>query len=331
MEDFTRAQQLLDEQLQVHWPGVLNGLLKEVHPAHPELLGRMPMDYYWTVYQSEWASDVIFRSAADLQRLYPQWLRHAVTHYASTDVYRFLGRKLTPDGKIWTRFEGEIKSSLTRRAEGVRVKHWVDHNSIKMYDCDRVRRIDTTIQDPSDFQVYRPKQGGPDDEKDWRPMRKGIADLHRRAQVSQAANDRYATATAAVQDTTPVRDLAEPLCRRAPAPGKNPQRKVRALNPLAAEDAALLAAVLDPKFTVNGLRNRDLVAMLYRTPPATDQERRQRSSRVTRLIRLLRGHGVLHKVPTTHRYVVSEQGRRAATALLAAANANADFLTTNAA
>jgi hypothetical protein len=331
VEDFAQAQQLLDQQLQVHWPEVLNGLLKEVHPAHPELLGRMPMDYYWTVYQSEWASDVLFRSAADLQRLYPQWLRHAVTSYTSTDVYRFLGRKLTPDGKIWSRFEGEIKSSLARRAEGVRVKHWVDHNSIKMYDCDRVLRIETTIQDPRDFRVYRPKQGGPEDDKDWRPMRKGIADLHRRAQVSQAANDRYATATAAVQDTTPVRDLAEPLCRRAPAPGPNPQRKVRALNPLAAEDAALLAAVLDPKFTVNGLRNRDLVAMLYAAPPASDQQRRQRSGRVTRLIRILRGHGVLHKVPTTHRYVVSEKGRRAATALLAARNANADFLTTNAA
>jgi hypothetical protein len=162
-------------------------------------------------------------------------------------------------------------------------------------------------------------------------MRKGIAGLHRRAQVSQAANERYAQATAAVKDTTPVRDLAEPLCQRAPAPGKNPQRKVRALNPLAATDAALLTTVLDPKFTVNGLRNRDLVAMLYPTPPASDQERRQRSSRVTRLIRILRGHGVLHKVPPTHRYVVSEHGRRAATALLAARNTDPDFFTTNAA
>jgi hypothetical protein len=331
VEDFARAQQLLDQQLQVHWPEVLNGLLKEVHPAHPDLLGRMPMDYYWTVYQSEWASDIIFRSVADLQRFYPQWLRHAMTHYASTDVYRFLGRKLTPDGKIWTRFEGEIKSSMTHRLEGVRVKHWVDLNSIKAYDCDGLLRLETTINDPSDFQVDRPKQGGPAEDKDWRPMRKGIADLHRRAQVSQAANDRYAAALAAVPDTTSVRDLAEPLCRRVPAPGKNPQRKVRALNPLAADDAALLTAVLDPKFTVNGLRNRDLVALLYRTPPANDQERRQRSSRVTRLIRLLRGHGVLHKVPTTHRYVVSESGRRAGTALLAARQANADFLTTNAA
>jgi hypothetical protein len=331
VEDFAAAQQLLDKQLQVHWPEVLNGILKDVHPSHPELLGRMPMDYYWSVYQSEWASDIVFRSSADLARLYPQWLRHAVTSYSSTDVFRFLGRKLTPDGKIWTRFEGEIKSSMTSRAEGVRLKHWVDHNSIKMYDCDRVLRIETTLNDPGDFRVYRPKQGGPEEDKDWRPLRKGVADLYRRAEVSQAANERYAAATAAVKDTTPLSTWAEPLCRRAPAPGKNAQRKVRAINPLAAEDAALLTAVLDPKFTVNGLRNRDLVAALHDKPATTDKERRRRSGRITRQIRMLRGHGILHKVPKTHRYVVSETGRKAVTALLAARNANADFLTTNAA
>jgi len=331
VEDFAVAQQLLDQQLHAQWSEILGGILKDVHPSHPELLGRMPMDYYWSVYQSEWASDIVFRSAADHGRLYPQWLRHAMASYSSTDVFRFLGRKLTPDGKIWTRFQGEIKSSMTRRTEGVRIKHWVGHNSIKMYDCDRVLRIETTINDPKDFQVYRSKQGGPKEDKDWRPLRKGVADLYRRAEVSQAANERYATATAAVQDKTPVSVLAEPLCRRAPAPGKHALRKVRALNPLAAEDAALLTAVLDPAFTINGLRNRDLVAALYDKPAITDQERRRRSARMTRQIRILRGHGVLHKVPNTHRYVVSENGRKAITALLAARSANADFLITNAA
>jgi hypothetical protein len=331
VEDFATAQRFLDQQLQVNWPEVLNGILKDVHPSHPELLGCMPMDYYWSVYQSEWASDIAFRTTADLGRLYPQWLRHAVTSYASTDVYRFLGRKLTPDGKIWTRFEGEVKSGMTRRVEGVRLKHWVDHNSIKMYDCDRVLRLETTLNDPGDFRVYRPKQGGPEEDKQWRPLRKGVADLYRRAEVSQAANERYATAMAAVKDQTPLSALAEPLCQRAPAPGKHPSRKVRALNPLAKEDAALLTAVLDPKFTVNGLRNRDLVAALYDKPATTDEERRRRSGRLTRQIRMLRGHGVLHKVPKTHRYMVSPTGRKAITALLAARSANADFLITNAA
>jgi hypothetical protein len=331
VEDFARAQQLLDQQLQVHWPELLGGILKELHPSHLQLLGRVPMDYYWSVYQSEWASDIVFRSADNLRRLYPQWLRQAITSHSSTDVFRFLGRKLTPDGKIWTRFQGEITSALTRRTEGVRIKHWVDGNSIKMYDCDRVLRIETTINEPDDFRVFRPKQGGPEGDKAWRPLRKGVADLYRRAEVSQAANERYAAAAAALQEITPLSVWAEPLCRRAPAPGKNRQRKVRALNPLASEDAALLTAALDPKFTINGLRNRDLVAMLWTKPAGTAEESRRRSARVTRQIRMLRGHGVLHKVPKTHRYVVSETGRKSVTALLAARNANTEFLITNAA
>jgi hypothetical protein len=331
VEDFASAQQLLEAQLQVHWPEALDGLRKEVHPAHDDLMGCMPMDYYWTVYQSEWASDTVFPSEADLERLYSQWLRHAMINYHSTDVFRFLGRKLTPDGKIWTRFQGEVTSRMTRRAEGVRLKHWINNNSIKMYDCGPVLRVETTINDPGDFRVYRPKQGGLEDEKTWQPMRKGIADLYRRAEVSQASNERYAAALAAVKDQTPLSTLAEPLCQRAPAPGKNASHKVRALNPLAKEDAALLTAVLDPKFTVNGLRNRDLVAAFYPTAATTDDERRRRSARITRCLRLLRGHGILHKVPKTHRYVVSSTGRQAATALLAARNANADFLTANAA
>lgn len=336
VEDFVRAQQLLDQQLETNWAEVLGGILKEVHPSHPEILGCMPMDYYWSVFQSEWASDIVFQSAADVERLFPQWLRQAITSYTSSDVFRFLGRKLAPDGKVWPRFQGEVMSSLARRVEGVRIKHWLGHNSIKMYDCDRVLRIETTINDPTDFRVFRPKQDGPEENKEWRPLRKGVADLYRRAQVSQAANDRYAAATAAIKDTTPLSAWAELLCRRAPAPGKrsagqDSKRKVRALNPLASEDAALLTAVLDPKFTVNGLRNHDLVALLWAKPTADNKERRRRSARVTRLIRMLRGHGVLNKVPKTHRYVVSEIGRKAVTAFLAARNANAEFLTINAA
>jgi hypothetical protein len=230
--------------------------------------------------------------------------------------------------------------------------------------------------------VYRAAEGDPEGPKDWRPMRKGIADLHRRAEVSQAANARYLGALTAVHDTTPLRQLAEPVCRPAPVPTRhrgNPPvpaaanpvagaapaevpatpavpnvtpdaapaemaapnavpgaaaaartarpRRVRALNPFAAADAALLEAVSRHEFLLNGWRNRDLRPLLYPGKAAPTAEARRRSAAVTRQLRLLRAHGLLHKVPKTHRYVVSESGRRAITALLAARQASADELT----
>ena len=39
--------------------------------------------------------------------------------------------------------------------------------------------------------MYRKAEGNPNSEKRWRPLRKGVADLYRRAKLSQAANDRY--------------------------------------------------------------------------------------------------------------------------------------------
>ena len=82
---------------------------------------------------------------------------------------------------------------------------------------------------------------------------------------------------------------------------------------------------------VNGLRNRDLVAILYPTASDDPTEQRRRSARVTRLLRLLRGHSLLQKVPHTHRYQVAVQARTTILALLAAADANPDKLMSDAA
>jgi hypothetical protein len=331
VEDFAKAQTLLDQQVRTPWSKCLDNIARTGHPAHPQLLGRLPVAYYWSVYQSEWASDVLFRRRSDVERLFPQWVRHAITTYQSTDVMRFLGRAVPLSGQVRKGFDGEVSSDVCRREEGVRIKHWVNGNSIKMYDCDRVIRIETTVNHAHEFKAYRASETDPKGDKQWRIMRRGVADLHRRAEVSQAANERYATATAAIRETTPLKDVAEPLCRRVPAAGKTRARKERALNPFSAEDAALLEAVSDPKHMVSGLRNRDLAAMLYARPARAKHEQRRRSARVTRLIRLLRAHGILQKIPKSHRYQMNVEARDTITALLAARNANAEFLTSNAA
>jgi hypothetical protein len=378
--DLAQAQALFDQQLQAHWPSLLAGLAQALNPIHEDIFARYPTQYYWSVAQSEWASDVLFRNRADLETYYPRWVRHAITTYGAVDILRFLGRKLTAAGQLPARFAGDVQSNLHERQEGVRVKHWLNHNSLKLYDKGSVLRAECTINNPEDFRVYRGTEGAPDSAQAWRPMRYGIADCHRRAEVSQAANDRYLEALAAVEDTTPLRQLVEPLCHavreprpaaRPPAPttsaasaepavasllpvstsasagpvpparpadgaqepasSPRPRRRLRALNVFAVDDGALLEAVSRPEFLINGLRNRDLRALLYSCAPTDKIESRRRSAAIGRKLRLLRGHGLLHKVPKTHRYQVSEHGRQVITALLAARNANAAFLASNAA
>jgi hypothetical protein len=329
--DWKRAQHLLDQQVHMNWLPVLEAMLAQIHPLHPEHLGSWPLAYNWTVFQSEWATDVAFQSTKALKPWYERWIRHAVTHFDSTEVLRFLGFSGRLNAGCLGAVLKEVKTNLRHRPEGVRLKHWVDKNSLKMYDHHSVLRVETTLNEPRAFRVYRSHENEPEGEKAWRVLRRSIADIYRRTQVGQAANERYLGALAAVAETRPLKELAEPLCRRAPAPGKKPGRKVRALNPLATDDAALLTAIADPRWMVNGLRNRDLVAVLYKQPTKDPAEQRRRSARVTRLIRLLRAHSLLQKVPRTHRYQVSEKARQTIVALLAARNANSEELTSKAA
>jgi len=87
-----------------------------------------------------------------------------------------------------------------------------------------------------------------------------------------------------------------------------------------------LEAVHRGEFAINGFRNRDLRALLF-SSKGTQQEQKRRVGMVTRKLRLLRAHGLIRKVSGTHRYVISEKGRRIITALLAARQANVEQLT----
>jgi hypothetical protein len=322
VEDWHRAQALLDEQLQTHWPDVLDAYQQRVHPLHPSFLGRLAnMRYNWTVHQSEWATDLAFVSRQELMRWMPLWQRQALS-YPSTEILRFLGRT----GHLQGNYPWEVETEYQHFHEGLRVKHWVDKNSLKLYDHLNIGRVELTIHDVEFFKVYRASQADPDGPLDWRRMRRTVADLYRRAEVSQKVNERYITSMATVAETRTVHELVEPLCHSVKEPGKTTQRKVRALNPWSKEDAKLLQTIGDPKWMVTGIRHRDLVAALYPAAAEDAADKRRRSARVTRLIRILRGHSFLHKVPKTHRYQISEAARAAISALMAAANANPEHL-----
>src|SRR5207244_11152129 len=106
----------------------------------------------------------------------------------------------------------EVTSDFKDRTEGVRIKHRVKDNSIKAYDKGgSVLRVETTMNDPRDFKVLRKKHGESKGKASWRPRRRGVADVHRRAQVSEAANERYLEALAATDTSTPLGELIEAI------------------------------------------------------------------------------------------------------------------------
>ena len=325
VEDWQRAQQMLQAQLRTNWVKEFDALVKQVHPLHPHHLGRLPLAYNWTVHQSEWATDVAMTSRAELEEWYKRWVRHGFLNYASLDALRFLGRS-----RLDARTGADIHSDLAPFEESVRLKHWVNGNSLKMYDHGNVLRVETTINNPKEFRSYRAAVGDPEGEKDWRVLQRGVADTYRRAEVSQKANERYLDSIAGVAATPTLEQMVTPWCQRVSEPGPG-GRRLRALNPFAANDLALLTAVSDPKWLVNGLRNRDLAQDLYGPRSDDPTKRKQQSARVSRLLRLLRAHAIIKKVPKCNRYQVCDNARDRILALLAARIANPQEFTAKAA
>lgn len=327
VEDWHTAQQLLNEQLRTAWADSLDPLARQLNPEHDEIFRKYPTSYYWSTYQSEWAIDVVFRNKRDLSRLYPRLVHHGMTSFSCADVIRYLGKPTRLDGQIPRNFSGQVVTDLKCREEGVRLKHSVNGNSIKLYDkaftaVGNVLRFEATIQNADDFRVFRPKEGDPEGEKQWRKLRRGIADLHRRAEISRKAAERYADAYSVIEDDTSLEELIR--CLEQPSLWRG--RRVRALRPFG-DDTLLLKAVNRGEFTVGGFRNRDLQQILFSTPASSPAEQRRRSAAISRKLRLLRAHSLITKVPHTHRYQLTLRGRKAITAILTALSSTIRQLT----
>lgn len=326
LQDVAHAQRLMDMQLGVSWFSLMNQLTRQCHPLHRELFRDPPNPYYWSIDESEWATDIMFRSPEALAELYPRLIRHGVTALGSAEVMRFLGHHTPAHGGVNANFQGEVLTDLRKRPEGVRIKHRAGVNSVKMYDKQgSVLRVETTLNDAGPFKTFRraeprearTKPGKP--VKRWRPLRKGVCDVRRRAKICQGANTRYLESLAKVNDATPLIKLTDKLCQRTELNG----RSVRAINPWSEADAKLLAAVCRGEFALQGFRNRDLRPLLFAAAPTDPAEARKQSAAAGRQLRLLRAHGLIHRIPKTHRYQLTETGRTALIALLHAHQADA--------
>lgn len=315
--DVPHAQQLLDQQRQTDWITILSDLVATVHPTHATLCGQPAPRYYWSAVETEWATDVMFRSAEALARVYRPFVQYGVANSAASDVLRYFGRRPL----VQMLRTAQVESHLGTRAEGTRLKHWLEGNSLKMYDKQgSVLRIETTINNPHTLKVQRGTEKNPTAVQ-RRSMRKAVVDLPRRADACQSINERYLDSLAAVSHQESLQETIAPLCQPTELQG----RRVRALSPLNDQHRKLLAAVSRPEFLLHGFRNQDLRTLLF-ADDATHTPQQQ-SGKVTRLLRILRAHKLIRKVPHSHRYQVTTIGRRQITAIIAAQLATTEQLT----
>jgi hypothetical protein len=182
-----------------------------------------------------------------------------------------------------------------------------------MYDkfgC--VLRVETVINDPTEFRVRRKGIRHGQEVVGWFPMAKRVSNLRRYAAIGRAANARYLTALSAASDPARAYRQLEDLCR----PVQRDGRRHRALNPLSRRAAQVFQAVLRGEHHRRGFRAAEVARSLGLPPETEPQQRQRRAARLNRIRRLLRGHGLIAKIPRTRRWRVTAVGVTRMSALL---------------
>ncbi len=300
LDDPAAAQRLADRFARLPWPNILDRWAHRVNPLLRELFPDERIQ--WVIDQAEYATDLCFRDRAALAGLYRQLVDHAVVTYTPKDILGFLGRK-------WDdRFDGEVHTHCENdRWFGTRIKHRLRRNWLKMYDkFGLLLRVETVINNPQEFSVYRTRQHRDGTSTaGWFPMTKSICSLVHYQEQALACNRRYLDALAVVDDPAPayqqLKELTEPKVVQ--------ERSYAGFNPAQRADVRLFAAVLDGDGIARGFRNGDVRQALYGTRKTKDQQRRA-SAAVGRLLKRLHVRQLVAKIPRTHRWRVTERGRR---------------------
>ena len=321
IEDFKKAQRFLDRQVSINWVDMLNKFSALGFPTMKSTLGP-DFSYTWSCWQSEWASDMIFNNSTVMKDMMKRGVEHTFMGGDAGSLMRFFGRPNNKNGEPHHAFKGNVQSTVKEFNSGFRVKHWIDHNSVKLYNEANVVRVETTINDPSKFKVHRHKQNQNKEEPKSRlPMRKGVADMSVRAQVSQEVNDRFSEHLHAMDSDVPLKDVLDPIVK---SKTKN-DRSVRGLEPFG-KDRGVLNAISNGKFIVSGFTNKDLRELLSSSNQFKGKDGKQLSGFVTRMIRLMRDHSLIQKYPKQHRYQLNKSGRQLALLINAALSASTQKL-----
>ena len=305
INDMEKAQNLSDQFVKLPWVEILNDLAIQCNPSLAGLLHGM--QYYWVCDQAEYATDVLFNNPEHLNLLYEKLLEHAIVRLGAKDILSFLDK--VADG----RFKGEQINVCRRRQMGARVRHWVKRNWINMYNKAGVLlRIETVINYPYDFKVYRSGIRKGEQISGWFPLSKNVTYLYRYEQIARTANGRYLGALSVQDDPFPAKKDLQELVE----PVTNGSRRVAGFNPARQQDQKLFEEIMRAEYLVSGFCNADIRSALYGAEATRDKGRRL-GSRVSRLFAKLHHRKLIAKIPRTRRWRITDKGYRILGALQA--------------
>ena len=269
--------------------------LDEFARRYCPVVTQLSLHYHWSIMQTEYATDLVFKDRETLQAFYPPLLETLTHAVKPADIATFLGRKLNGN------YQGELGNRFNKRWLGTRLKHQMGPLSIKLYDKFRfILRIETTVNNVSFFQHYRKVQHRNGSTTTcWAPMKKTIHSLPALQEVLSAANGRYLKFISAI--ATPEVGIAK-LHKLAETKLEN-QHRHKGFNLFSEEDTCLFRSLLQGEFCISGFTNKQL-----RSQYLPDKS----ASQVTRLLKRLRVHGVIKKVGNRYKYYLTDFGRETA-------------------
>jgi hypothetical protein len=325
IDDYKLAQELLDKQLDVDFSKVLNGFLPSVFPQMQQIVPGM--SYYWTLWQSEVAKDYIFKDRESLDPLMDDFLRYAMITGTGERILKYFGKPVDEKGQPHPKSNPEVFSRAKSWYDGHRARHWDGKNSVKLYNEHNVLRFEMTMNDPGVYKIHRHSEGQDKTEpKKFMSIRKGIADINVRTEVSKNILNRFTEHMSAVEETERLGKLLEPISKPLTENGK----KFRALDAFG-KDLEFLQAVSDPAFDVVGITNKGLQEKLMGAAWAKGMSGKRLSGRISRHLALLRKHGLIKKHANQNRYSLTDKGRKITVAVNVALEASVCSLLENAA
>ncbi len=256
-------------------------------------LEQTSQSYRWTLTQTEYSTDVIFKKQEDLKLLYEEIILKCIHSVKPENIATFFSRSLAAG------YAQDVATKYNKQIQGTRIKHFMGANSLKMYDkASKVLRVETTVNDISEFKVYRDvlTRSGQSVKK-YAIMKKTIYSLHDLTKLCQSSNARYLDFIASFDDNSQGQKNLWKISKKE----TDNNRSYREFNFFNESDAQILTALMSGEFNINGFRNKNLREIL---------KNKFNSAQMTRVIKRLYVFGLIKKVKNSFKYYLTKFGKK---------------------